>query len=38
MYYLSVKIIELLSEQEVRARMLKRGYGDEYLIPLSPKQ
>ena len=31
------KIIELLSEQEVRARMLKRGYGDEYLIPLSPK-
>ena len=31
------KIIELLSETEVRARMLKRGYGDEYLIPLSPK-
>src|SRR5690606_7122456 len=31
------KIIELLSDQEVRARMLKRGYGDEYLIPLSPK-
>ena len=31
------KIIELLLETEVRARMLKRGYGDEYLIPLSPK-
>lgn len=31
------KIIELLSETEVRARMLKRGYSDEYLIPLSPK-
>ncbi|MCL6249142.1 tyrosine-type recombinase/integrase [Acinetobacter sp. ANC 4945] len=31
------KIIELLLEKEVRARMLKRGYGDEYLIPLSPK-
>ena len=31
------KIIELLSETEVRAKMLKRGYGDEYLIPLSPK-
>ena len=31
------KIIELLSEQEVRSRMLKRGYGEEYLIPLSPK-
>jgi integrase len=31
------KIIELLLETEVRARMLKRGYGNEYLIPLSPK-
>ena len=31
------KIIELLSETEVKARMLKRGYSDEYLIPLSPK-
>lgn len=31
------KIIELLLETEVRARMLKRDYGDEYLIPLSPK-
>ncbi|QQN38954.1 tyrosine recombinase XerC [Acinetobacter sp. CS-2] len=31
------KIIELLSEKNVRARMLKRGYSDEYLIPLSPK-
>lgn len=31
------KIIELLSETSVRARMLKRGYSDEYLIPLSPK-
>ena len=31
------KIIDLLSEQEVRSRMLKRGYGEEYLIPLSPK-
>lgn len=31
------KIIELLLETEVRARMLKRGYSDEYLIPLSPK-
>lgn len=31
------KIIELLLETEVRARMLKRCYGNEYLIPLSPK-
>lgn len=30
-------IIQLLSEKDVRARMLKRGYSDEYLIPLSPK-
>lgn len=31
------KIIELLLEKDVRARMLKRGYSAECLIPLSPK-
>lgn len=31
------KIIELLSETDVRDRMLKRGYSEDYLIPLSPK-
>lgn len=31
------KIIELLSKKEVRERMLKRGYSEKNLIPLSPK-
>ena len=31
------KIVELLSKIEVRERMLKRGYSEKNLIPLSPK-
>lgn len=31
------KIIEILSQTEIRKRMLRRGYSEEYLIPLSPK-